>query len=86
MNITPKSLVFRLWRKDLRQERSGSGEVEGTIYRQPIEGPPMRLPRVRFTVRALLIAVAIAAIWSLIIAQGLAYQDRHLSGRSAWGE
>jgi hypothetical protein len=46
----------------------------------------MKLPRVRFTIRALLIGVAIAAIWSFIIAQGLAYQDRYLSGRSAWGE
>jgi hypothetical protein len=46
----------------------------------------MKLPRVRFTLRALLIAVAIAAIWCFIVAQGLAYQDRYLSGRSAWGE
>jgi hypothetical protein len=44
----------------------------------------MKLPRVQFTVRALLVAVAIAALWSFIIAQGLAYQDRYLSGRSAW--
>ncbi len=44
----------------------------------------MRLPRVRFTVRTLMIAVAVAAVWLFIIAQGVAYQARHLGGHSAW--
>jgi hypothetical protein len=44
----------------------------------------MRLPRVRFTMRAIMIAVAIAALWFFIIARGIAYQARHLGDHSAW--
>ena len=46
----------------------------------------MELPRVRFTLRMLMIGVAVAALWSYIIAQGIAYQRRHLGGHSAWSD
>jgi hypothetical protein len=44
----------------------------------------MRLPRVRFTVRGLMIAVAITAIWLFIIVEAINYQARHLGEHSAW--
>jgi hypothetical protein len=46
----------------------------------------MRLFRVQFTVWALMIAVAFVAIWSFLIAKGMAYQDRYFGGHSAWDE
>jgi hypothetical protein len=44
----------------------------------------MRLFRVQVTIKAILITVAIAAIWLFIIAEGIKYQSRHLSNQSAW--
>jgi hypothetical protein len=41
--------------------------------------------RLRFTVRGIMIAAAFTAIWLYIIAQGIAYQARHLTDRGAWG-
>jgi hypothetical protein len=45
----------------------------------------MRLGRVQFTVRAMMIAVAITAIWLFIICEGIIYQARHPVDHSAWG-
>jgi hypothetical protein len=42
----------------------------------------MRLPRIQFTLRVLMISVAVAAIWSFIIVQAIIY--RYLSTQSAW--
>jgi hypothetical protein len=46
------------------------------------EVDPMRLPRVQFTLKALMIVIAIAAIWFFIIAQSIVY--RYLINQSAW--
>ncbi len=44
----------------------------------------MQFLRIRFTIRAVMIAVAVAAIWLYIIAQGIKYQARHV-GNGPWG-
>ncbi|MFI5459111.1 MAG: hypothetical protein ACHRXM_27090 [Isosphaerales bacterium] len=44
----------------------------------------MRLRRVRFTVRAMMIAVAITAICTFIIAEAIRYQARHTGHVRAW--
>jgi hypothetical protein len=44
----------------------------------------MRVPRTQFTLRAIMIAVAVAAIWISIIAEAIIYQARHQPGYSAW--
>lgn len=44
----------------------------------------MRLPRLRFTVRGLMVTVAVAAVWSYIVAQGIAYREHLRAGYSAW--
>jgi hypothetical protein len=42
----------------------------------------MRIPRFQFTLRAIMIAVAVVAIWLFIIVQSIIY--RYLSTQSAW--
>jgi hypothetical protein len=42
----------------------------------------MRLPRIQFTLRGLMILVAVAAIWFFIVVQSIIY--RYLSTQSAW--
>jgi hypothetical protein len=46
------------------------------------EVDPMRLPRVQFTLRALMVVIAFVAIWFFIIAQSIVY--RYLINQSAW--
>lgn len=47
--------------------RAEKSEVEFILYTDSFETPPMRLPRVRITVRRMMAAVAVAA-WVLLVA------------------
>jgi Tfp pilus assembly protein PilE len=42
----------------------------------------MRVPRIQFTLLAIMIAVAVVAIWLFIIVEAITYQARQ--GLSAW--
>lgn len=44
----------------------------------------MRLGRVQFTVRGMMVVVAITAVWMFIIAEAIRYQARHTGDVSAW--
>lgn len=52
----------------------------------PHEAPAMRLPRFRFTLRTLMFIVALAAIWSFILAQAILYRRRWVGGQGIWHE
>jgi hypothetical protein len=52
---------------------------------QTLRGRTMRPRRMQFTLRAMMIAVAVAAIWLFIIFQGITYRARHFGkNASAW--
>jgi hypothetical protein len=53
--------IYRIF-LDLRRRESGKGEVESTISSLPAGTLVMRLPRVRFTVRRMMVAVAVVAV------------------------
>ena len=45
----------------------------------------MPMPPVRLTIRAMMVAVAVAAIWLYIINEAIKYRARHVGNESAWG-
>ena len=44
----------------------------------------MPLPRFQFTLRFLMILIAFAAIWFLIITEAIVYRARYVKNVSAW--
>ncbi len=44
----------------------------------------MRFPRIQLTLWAMMIVVAVAAVWLFIIVEAIVYQARYLGNHSAW--
>jgi hypothetical protein len=58
---------------------------EAKIIVVHVEASDVAVPRIRLTIRALMVVVALTAIWLYIITQAIKYQARHPNNHSERG-